>query len=103
MPILPGTREPLPSEPPADPPMSAPMGHHANGASTDTVADLDGEWHIGRTWPGMFPAHEASCACPKAACGLVIPTVSCPEHNGEKTIRQAHRASECTRKRRNRT
>lgn len=75
------------------------MGRHAAHPPADTVEDLDGEWHIGRSYPGMFPHHEAQCDCPKAPCGLVIPHPDCEDHNGSRTIRQAHRATDCQRRR----
>lgn len=82
--------------------MTQTMGTHAAGTPTDSVADLLGEWHIGTGWPGMFPQAEASCGCPKAPCGLVIPDpdLVCEYHHGDKTIRQAHEKSHCPNRRR---
>jgi hypothetical protein len=57
---------------------------------------VSGVWHYGRSFP---PNHfiEDNCPCPKAPCGLVIPSESCPEHAvaAMKTIRQAHAESSC--------
>jgi hypothetical protein len=55
------------------------------------------EWHVGLSRKGMFPHDEASCPCPKAACGLVIPQpeVFCPVHQGPRPYQQLHPASEC--------
>jgi len=55
------------------------------------------EWHVGLSRKGMFPHHEASCPCAKAACGLAIPRpdVLCPVHQGPATYLQLHAASEC--------
>ncbi len=55
------------------------------------------EWHVGLSRKGMFPHHEANCACAKAACGLVIPRpeVFCAVHQGTQEFLQLHVASEC--------
>lgn len=62
--------------------------------------DLDllvGQWHVGRDFPGLFPMIEASCACPKARCGLAAPIsqIDCVEHLGTRTMRQIHDAGNC--------
>jgi hypothetical protein len=77
-------------------------GPRHRGDPPDDITDLDGEWHVGRYWPGMFPYIEATCDCPKARCGLVIPTsdVQCHEHHGAQMLRQAHRAEDCGRRQR---
>ena len=59
-------------------------------------------WHIGRAWVGH--AIEDVCPCPKAPCGLAIPSeVICEDHHpadwrNDKTIRQAHEAHNCPAK-----
>ncbi len=60
-----------------------------------------GQWHVGRSWPGMFPFIELGCPCPKAPCGLAAPVAEreCPEHFGAQTLRQAHPAGDCTQHR----
>lgn len=73
----------------------------------DPLTQLDGQWHVGRYLPGMFPMIELTCQCPKASCGLVAPVdaIACPEHLGSRTMRQIHSADDCgeyMRKRRRR-
>jgi hypothetical protein len=55
------------------------------------------EWHVGLSHKGMFPHHEASCPCAKAACGLAIPRpdVLCPVHQGPRAYLQLHKTSDC--------
>jgi hypothetical protein len=55
------------------------------------------EWHVGLSHKGMFPHHEANCACAKAACGLVIPRpeVFCAVHQGKPEFLQMHASSDC--------
>ncbi len=65
-----------------------------------SVADLmTGIWHVGTGFPGHFPYLEQSCSCEKAPCGLVrpMPDVVCETHFGSRTIRQAHRHTDCSR------
>ncbi len=76
--------------------MTQRLGRHTDTPAND-VAALAGEWHIGRYWPGMFPFLELGCPCPKTPCGLVAPVddITCAEHHGRETIRQAHPADTC--------
>lgn len=58
---------------------------------------LIGQWHVGRSFLGMFPMIEASCPCPKARCGLAAPVhdIACEQHKGEHVIRQSHNEKDC--------
>lgn len=71
-------------------------GKHTGSEALD-LHHLAGAWHIGLSYPGMFPNTELTCPCPKAPCGLAVPVPSayCPHHHGQAVIRQAHRADEC--------
>lgn len=75
--------------------MSVLAAHRAG--DPDDVENLNGAWHIGRSYPGAFPWIEQQCECPKAPCGLVIPDAAsyCHEHAGSQPIRQAHTHDEC--------
>jgi hypothetical protein len=65
--------------------------------STPSAPVIPPEWHVGLSPKGMFPHHEANCACAKAACGLVIPRpeVFCAVHQGAHEFVQMHVASDC--------
>ncbi|GAB6898126.1 hypothetical protein [Kineosporia succinea] len=54
-------------------------------------------WHVGLSLPGMFPFREASCPCPKTACGLVVPDpeVECRLHTDGARFLQVHSAADC--------
>jgi hypothetical protein len=57
------------------------------------------EGHIGRSWNG-HPL-EDECPCPKAPCGLVLGaerSPDCEQHDGTRTIRQAHDEKDCPAK-----
>lgn len=75
---------------------SAQVARHRGSAPNDLHL-LDGSYHVGRSAPGMFPADELHCDCPKAPCGLAAPTaaIACPIHLGNLPIRQAHTALSC--------
>lgn len=58
------------------------------------------DWHIGRSF--SRPGHlEETCPCANTPCGLVsyrmANEIECPEHalGAAKTIRTAHRESDC--------
>jgi hypothetical protein len=67
------------------------------GSSEAQILQWDGQWHVGRSWPGMFPDIEQRCPCPKARCGLAAPVaeIICPEHSGDGTLRQYHHVDDC--------
>jgi hypothetical protein len=71
-------------------------GQHRAG-DPDDRRTLNGQWHVGRSFIGMFPTHEAKCPCPKARCGLAAPQhdISCEQHMGIFIIRQSHHAKDC--------
>lgn len=73
------------------------MSAQHRGADPDDVQILTGQWHVGRHFPGMFPAIESLCPCPKARCGLATPiaTTHCEQHMGHHTIRQSHHENDC--------
>jgi len=70
-------------------------GHGPGGSAGP--APTEQIWHVGLSRPGMFPFREASCPCPKAACGLVVPDpgVPCELHTEQARFLQVHAADDC--------
>lgn len=80
--------------------MSVMVARHKGSDPNDD--DAIDQWHVGRSFLGMFPTYEASCPCPKAPCGLAAPVadIPCEHHHGEQALRQAHRVDDCAAYRR---
>lgn len=71
------------------------LAGHGHGSAGPRPTDQI--WHVGLSRPGMFPFREASCPCPKAACGLVVPdpSIPCDLHTEQAHYLQVHAADEC--------
>ncbi|MBT0772506.1 hypothetical protein KIH74_26405 [Kineosporia sp. J2-2] len=84
---------------PAGVPATLPDGGSTGALPADLSVELPTEqvWHVGLSLPGMFPFREASCACTKAACGLVVPdpSVDCPLHTQNARFLQVHSSADC--------
>jgi hypothetical protein len=74
-----------------------PVRHRSDGPPPVDGPATAVEWHVGLSHEGMFPHHEASCPCAKAACGLAVPRpdVFCDVHQGQQAYRQLHVSSDC--------